>query len=173
MVRRCRKHGSMTLAIFPKRDCSLMMRASLNLTPIALVRHSPYAFIITHNKSIVQNNKYMAESSDPSLLDEAKALLERNGSLSEAALMIEAAIQKGQLGVGNYEAWILLGETRSMDEQEEVGMQALHEGVRRAVENHTPGPGMMVGVVELTSSCGILTLTSNTVSRHLFHKRGL
>ena len=160
----------MTLAIFPKRNYSLMMRVSLNLTPIALVRHFPYAFIITRNKSIVQNNKYMAESSDRSLLDEAKALLERNGSLSEAALMIEAAIQKGQLGVGNYEAWILLGETRSMDEQEEVGMQALHEGVRRAVENKTPGPGMMVGVVELTSSCGTLTLTSNTVSCHLFHK---
>jgi len=115
----------------------------------------------------------MAESSNRSLLDEAKALLDQNGSLSEAALMIEAAIQKGQLGVGNYEAWILLGETRNMDEQEEVGMQALLEGVRRAVENNTPGPGMMVGLVELTFSCGTLTLTPNTVSRHLFHKRGV
>lgn len=171
-MNQCRKHGSIISAIFQKKDCSLMMRGSLKSTPAALVCHFLYAFTITRNKLIGENNKYMAESSNRSLLDEAKALLERNGSLSEAALMIEAAIQKGQLGVGNYEAWILLGETRNMDEQEEVGMQALHEGVRRAIENGTPGPGMLVGVVELTS-CGTLTLTSNTVSRHLFHKRGL
>ncbi len=42
-----------------------------------------------------------------------------NGSLTEAALLLEAAIQKGDLGVSGYEAWILLGETWSMDEREE------------------------------------------------------
>lgn len=58
--------------------------------------------------------------------------------------MLEAAIQKGQLGEGGYEAWVLLGETRNMDEREEAGMKALTEGVKRAEQNGTPGPGMMV-----------------------------
>lgn len=86
----------------------------------------------------------MTEDPARSLLDDAKALLEQNGSLSEAALMLEAAIQKGQLGEGGYETWILLGETRNMDEREEAGMRALMEGVKRAEGNGTPGPGMMV-----------------------------
>ncbi|KAF8894083.1 peroxisome targeting signal receptor [Infundibulicybe gibba] len=73
-----------------------------------------------------------------SLLDDAKALLEENGSLSEAALLLEAAIQKGELGEGGYEAWILLGETRNMDEREEAGMRALAEGVRKAEESGAP-----------------------------------
>lgn len=46
--------------------------------------------------------------------------------------MLEAAIQHGELGEGGYEAWVLLGETRNMDEREEVGMRALAEGVKRA-----------------------------------------
>jgi len=118
-----------------------------------LVRDFSYTSITTRDTKLTEkNNKYMAEPSNRSLLDDAKALLEQNGSLSEAALMIEAAIQKGQLGEGNYEAWILLGETRNMDEQEEVGIRALLEGVRKAEGNGTPGPGMMVGVVKLNSS---------------------
>jgi hypothetical protein len=80
-----------------------------------------------------------------SLLDDAKALLEQNGSLSEAALMLEAAIQKGDLGEGGFEAWILLGETRNMDEREDAGMKALLEGVKRAEIRGTSGEGMMVG----------------------------
>lgn len=86
----------------------------------------------------------MMEPPTRSLLDEAKALLEQNGSLSEAALILEAAIQKGQLGVGGYETWVLLGETRNMDEREVAGMKALMEGIKRAEQNGTPGPGMMV-----------------------------
>lgn len=82
-------------------------------------------------------------------MDDAKALLEQNGSLSEAALMLEGAIQKGQLGEGGYEAWVLLGETRNMDEREEAGMKALIEGIRMAEQNGTPGPGMMVCTVLL------------------------
>lgn len=46
--------------------------------------------------------------------------------------MLEAAIQRGELGDGGYEAWVLLGETRNMDEREGVGMRALMEGVSRA-----------------------------------------
>jgi len=36
-----------------------------------------------------------------------------------------------------------LGETRNMDEREDAGMRALMEGVRRAQEAGTPGPGML------------------------------
>ena len=35
-------------------------------------------------------------------------MLEQNASLTEIALLLEAAIQKGDLGEGGYEAWILL-----------------------------------------------------------------
>lgn len=86
-------------------------------------------------------------SSSRSLLDEAKLLLDNNGSLSEAALMLEAAIQKGELGEGGYEAWILLGETRNMDEREEAGMRALLQGVKKAEEAGAGGAGMLVSVV--------------------------
>lgn len=87
------------------------------------------------------NNKYMALDSS---LDAAKAVLENHGSLSEAALLLEAAIQKGELGEGGYEAWILLGETRNMDEREDAGMRALAEGVRRAQAAGANGAGMLV-----------------------------
>ncbi|KXN91001.1 Dihydroxy-acid dehydratase [Leucoagaricus sp. SymC.cos] len=97
-----------------------------------------------------ERNMYMTSKSS-SLLNDAKALLERNGSLSEAALMLEAAIQKGELGEGDYEAWILLGETRNMDEREEAGMKALLEGVRMAEKNGTPGPGMMSLAISFTN----------------------
>ncbi|KAH6893792.1 hypothetical protein BKA70DRAFT_1233126 [Coprinopsis sp. MPI-PUGE-AT-0042] len=67
---------------------------------------------ILENYVFELSNPFM-ESHSWQLLEEAKALLENNGSLSESALMIEAAIQKG--------------ETRSMDEREEAGMKALME----------------------------------------------
>ena len=86
----------------------------------------------------------MSTPSSGSALEEAKRMLENNGSLTEAALLLEAAIQKGELGEGGYEAWILLGETRSMDEREEAGMRALTEGVRRAEEAGGKGAGMLV-----------------------------
>jgi len=89
--------------------------------------------------------------SDRSPLNDAKALLAQNGSLSEAALLLEAAIQKGDLGEGGYEAWILLGETRNMDEREEAGMRALVEGVRRAEEAGKTGEGMMVYKITFNS----------------------
>ena len=79
------------------------------------------------------------------LLERAKILLAENGSLSESALMLEAAIQKGELGEGGYEAWILLGEARNMDEREDMGIKALTEGVRRAKEAGASGIGMLVG----------------------------
>jgi len=58
--------------------------------------------------------------------------------------MLEAAIQRGDTGEGGYEAWILLGETRNMDEREEAGMRALLQGVKIATESGAPGAGMLV-----------------------------
>ncbi|KAG5647025.1 hypothetical protein DXG03_001395 [Asterophora parasitica] len=98
-----------------------------------------------------QVNAYLDPMITRSLLDDAKALLDANGSLSEAALMLEAAIQKGQLGQGGYEAWILLGETRNMDEREEAGMRALTEGVKRAEEAGAAGAGMMSLAISFTN----------------------
>ncbi|KAL0578294.1 Peroxisomal membrane signal receptor PTS1 [Marasmius crinis-equi] len=97
-------------------------------------------------------NKYLDPStSSSSMLDQAKALLEQNGSLSEAALLLEAAIQKGDLGEGGYEAWILLGETRNMDEREELGMRALTEGVKRAESAGAGGAGMVSLAISYTN----------------------
>lgn len=58
--------------------------------------------------------------------------------------MLEAAIQKGELGEGGYEAWLLLGEARSMDEREEHAIRALSEGVRLAEVAGANGAGMLV-----------------------------
>ena len=97
------------------------------------------------DKLAERNNKYLNPSSSPgSLLQNAKASLEANGSLSEAALMLEAAIQNDDLGEGGYEAWILLGDVRAMDEREDAGMRAMMQGVRLAEVAGTPGPGMLV-----------------------------
>lgn len=98
------------------------------------------------------NNKYLdPSSSSRSPLSEAKALLEQGGSLSEAALLLEAAIQKGELGEGGYEAWILLGETRNMDEREDLGLRALTEGVRLSEAVNANGVGMLSLAISYTN----------------------
>lgn len=103
------------------------------------------AFSVILELPLEQNNKHMGPStSSLSCLSQAKSLLAENGSLSEAALLLEAAIQKGELGEGGYETWILLGEVRNMDEREDAGMKALTEGVRRAEAAGAPGAGMLV-----------------------------
>lgn len=71
-------------------------------------------------------------------------MLAQNGLLSEAILLLEAAVQKGELGEGEYETWILLGEVNCMDEREEHGMRALTEGVKRAEQAGAAGAGMLV-----------------------------
>ena len=68
--------------------------------------------------------------------------------MSEAALLLEAAIQKGDTGEGGFEAWILLGETRNMDERETQGMRALQQGVRIAEAAGAAGQGMLVRLLE-------------------------
>lgn len=66
----------------------------------------------------------------------------------------------GDLGEGGYEAWILLGETRNMDEREDAGMKALVEGVKRAERAGATGDGMLVG----RSSCTNTLKSNDTIS---------
>ncbi len=97
-------------------------------------------------------------------------MLEQNASLTEVALLLEAAIQKGELGEGGYEAWVLLGETRNMDEREEAGMKALTEGVRLAEEAGAAGAGMLVRYLPtLPSELGLL-MGRVTVTGHFVHE---
>lgn len=98
-----------------------------------------------------EDNKYLNQPSEPLLLNRAKDLLQRNGSLSEAALLLEAAVQKGELGEGGYETWILLGETRSMDEREVQAMRALQAGVRAADAAGANGAGMLSLAISYTN----------------------
>ena len=107
-------------------------------------------------------------SDSTSRLDQAKQLLENNGSLTEAALLLEAAITHGELGVGGYEAWILLGETRCMDEREEASMRALMEGVKKAEESGAKGEGMLVRNYLFLNY--LLLIYVPIVSGHRIHK---
>jgi hypothetical protein len=59
-------------------------------------------------------------------------------------MLCEAAIQKGEMGDGGFEAWILLGRARSMDEREAQALKALREGTRIAHENGNMEAGMLV-----------------------------
>jgi peroxin-5 len=91
-------------------------------------------------------------ASHPSPLSLAKDLLASNGSLTEAALLLESAIQQGDLGNGGYEAWILLGETWSMDEREANAIRALREGVKIAEGvKGSEGEGMVSLAVAYTN----------------------
>jgi hypothetical protein len=104
-----------------------------------------------------------------SALNEAKALLEQNGSLSEAALLLEVAIQRGELGEGGYEAWILLGDAKTMDEHEDAGLRALIEGVSRAEAAGVPGPGMLVSI--FVHICQLTNDYPNQVLGNILYER--
>lgn len=101
--------------------------------------------------SIEENNPYINDP-DTSLAKAKEMLARGQVSLSEVARMFEAAIQEGDLGEGGHEAWILLGEVRSMDEREYLGVAALREGVRIAEENGgAGGVGLLVGILLMLS----------------------
>ncbi|KAF8274493.1 peroxisome targeting signal receptor [Lactarius quietus] len=117
-----------------------------------------------------KDNKYLDPSSSmPSPLALAKQMLEQNASLSEIALLLEAAIQKGDLGEGGYEAWILLGETRNMDEREEAGMKALTEGVRLAEEAGATDAGKLSLAISYTNES--LDRASHSMLMHWLRAR--
>jgi peroxin-5 len=99
-----------------------------------------------------KNNKFLGPTTSArSFLQDAKQLLENGGPLGEVALLLEAAIQRNEPGEGGYEAWLLLGETRSMDEREEAALRAFTEGVRIAQEHGGGGAGMIVRTFSLVS----------------------
>lgn len=125
--------------------------------------------VIADHANIEQDNKFLDPSHSKSSLQDAKDLLARNGSLSEAALLLEAAIQHGDLGEGGYEAWILLGETRAMDERDEAAMRALLEGVKRAEAAGAAGAGMLVSGQNPTQRWS--AYASMIVSCNCLHKR--
>ncbi|KAI8992876.1 peroxisome targeting signal receptor [Trametes punicea] len=115
------------------------------------IRFDDHGLPILGDYVFEKDNKYLDPSHSRSALQEAKDLLARNGSLSEAALLLEAAIQQGDLGEGGYEAWILLGETRSMDERDDAAMRALMEGVKRAEAAGANGAGMLSLAISFTN----------------------
>ncbi|KAJ7902009.1 hypothetical protein B0H14DRAFT_2669494 [Mycena olivaceomarginata] len=100
------------------------------------LQYGPEGIPVLSEYVFEQNNKYLGQdASTRSHLAEAKALLEQNGSLSEAALLLEAAIQKGE----------------NMDEREEAGMRALAEGVKRGEAAGAPGVGMVSLAISYTN----------------------
>lgn len=151
----CSRHGRAALGIIKRARTERILFVSMRkgfqcwaiTSSVSQVDSISYQVTINIAYPPEQNNKYLDQPlSSRSLLDDAKALLDQNGSLSEAAMMLEAAIQEGQLGVGGFETWILLGETRNMDEREDAGMRALTHGVKLAEEAGAPGAGMLVCV---------------------------
>ncbi|KAM6502067.1 hypothetical protein JOM56_002044 [Amanita muscaria] len=119
--------------------------------PSTFIRFDDEGLPILDDYVFEKDNKYLdpsASSSTSPLFQNAKALLDANGSLSEAALMLEAAIQKGE---GGYEAWILLGDVRTMDEREDAGMRALMHGMGLAEAAGIPGPGMLSLAIAFTN----------------------
>lgn len=114
-------------------------------------------------------NKYAKLPPDQSALVLAKKLLDANGPLTEAALLLEAAIQRGDLGEGGYEAWILLGETRSMDEREDQAMRALAEGVRIA-ETSGSSAGLLVSFCSFSEWYSKSDVLHFAVSCNLVHE---
>ena len=125
---------------------------------------TPYAFE-SHNKHLDPS------TSVRSPLAEAKALLDQNGSLSEAALLLEAAVQTGELGEGGYETWVLLGETRNMDEREEAGMRALAEGVKRAEAAGAAGVGQLVSTYPSRATMISWPYMTDLVIGHFIYER--
>ena len=121
------------------------------LNPYVFGSFLPYnPMIPSYSLTTEENNKYLnLSSSTQSPLSLAKQMLKQNASLSEVALLLEAAIQKGELGKGGYEAWILLGETHNMGEREEAGMRVLMEGVHLAEEAGATSASMLVCYISL------------------------
>ena len=84
--------------------------------------------------------------------------------------MLEAAIQQEELGEGGYESWVLLGETRNMDEREEAGMRALLRGVKTAEESGAPGAGMLVSFSQINFTSNFIFSLASPVFSRIIHQ---
>jgi peroxin-5 len=118
-----------------------------------------------------KNNPYVNDP-NTSLSKAMEMLASGQVSLSEVAQMFEAAIQQGDLGEGGHEAWILLGEVRSMDEREDLGLAALKEGVQIAKENGgAGGVGLLVCILLLSSLFSLRPLFLPVARYRLYERR--
>ncbi len=86
-----------------------------------------------------QENPHVQDSQS---LQRALDLLSSGGSLTEAALLLEATISSGTAeeqasrittfgGGGEAGVWVLLGQTQAMDEKEVAAVRALEEGRKK------------------------------------------
>ncbi|CAG8719445.1 15515_t:CDS:2 [Acaulospora morrowiae] len=71
-----------------------------------------------------ESNNIFLDHPDP--LHEGLKLMENGGSLSEAALAFEMAVQKDN---NDSDAWMLLGNTQAQNEKEEAAIKALEKSV--------------------------------------------
>jgi len=78
-----------------------------------------------------ESSDYLFEPNNPYLkhanpFQEGLTLIEEDGSLSEAALAFEAAVQKDE---NMSDAWMWLGNTQAQNEKEEAAIKALRKAV--------------------------------------------
>ena len=84
-------------------------------------------------------NDYLFEPNNPYLkhtnpFQEGLTLMEEGGSLSEAALAFEAAVQKDE---NMSDAWMWLGNTQAQNEKEEAAIKALQKAIEVNGDNLT------------------------------------
>ncbi|KAF9579592.1 Peroxisomal membrane signal receptor PTS1 [Lunasporangiospora selenospora] len=87
-----------------------------DLSTVATPQLGPYSFEL--------NNPYLTH---PDPMAEGVRLMEQGGSLSEAALAFEAAVQKDE---NNSQAWMMLGNVQAQNEKEEPAIRALERAVQ-------------------------------------------
>ncbi|KAF9168143.1 Peroxisomal membrane signal receptor PTS1 [Mortierella sp. AD010] len=87
-----------------------------DLSSIAAPQLGPYTF--------ETNNPYLTH---PDPMAEGIRLTEQGGSLSEAALAFEAAVQQDE---NNSRAWMMLGNVQAQNEKEEPAIRALEKAVQ-------------------------------------------
>jgi hypothetical protein len=131
------------------------------------------SFLFSHSpqsESLAEESNPYISAPDGSLAKAKEMLASGQASLSEVARMFEAAIQKGDLGEGGHEAWILLGEVRGMDEREDLGLAALREGVRIAKEGGGEGGVGLLVCIRLIPSRLSLRLSFLLGTRHRLYE---
>jgi peroxin-5 len=87
-----------------------------DLNAVAAPQLGPYTF--------EPNNPYMTH---PDPMTEGLRLVDEGGSLSEAALAFEAAVQKNE---ANSRAWMMLGNVQAQNEKEEPAIRALEKAIQ-------------------------------------------
>ncbi|KAG0315218.1 Peroxisomal membrane signal receptor PTS1 [Dissophora globulifera] len=87
-----------------------------DLNSVAAPQLGPYTF--------EPNNPYLAH---PDPMTEGMRLIQDGGSLSEAALAFEAAVQQDE---NNSRAWMMLGNVQAQNEKEDPAIRALEKAVQ-------------------------------------------